>query len=287
MRPYVYALGAVLCWASLPAATGSALDGLSVPEVLVFSFVPAALYLTIQTMLLTRRMAVPWPDMRLGLLGLGGIFVYHALYYTALDHAPLVEGAILTTTWSFWIVVFSSVLELKRLSLATVAVALTGLVGAALVIAQGQGVDFQARYLSGYILALICGLIWSSFSVTLSRCKPDRDYMPAFTVLAACCSLLVYAVAGPHSLPPLHTLGAALYLGLIPLGLSFTLWNRAITTGNMTIIGYLSYLTPPLAVLLAALIRGAAVTPWAILGLVLILGAALGGQRLCKTGRTR
>lgn len=287
MRPYVYALGAVLCWASLPAATGSALDGLSVPEVLVFSFVPAALYLTIQTMLLTRRMAIPWPDMRLGLLGLGGIFVYHALYYTALDHAPLVEGAILTTTWSFWIVVFSSVLELKRLSLATVAVALTGLVGAALVIAQGQGVDFQARYLSGYILALICGLIWSSFSVTLSRCKPDRDYMPAFTVLAACCSLLVYAVAGPHSLPPLHTLGAALYLGLIPLGLSFTLWNRAITTGNMTIIGYLSYLTPPLAVLLAALIRGAAVTPWAILGLVLILGAALGGQRLCKTGRTR
>lgn len=287
MRPYIYALGAVLCWASLPAATGSALDGLSVPEVLVFSFVPAALYLTIQTMLLTRRMAIPWPDMRLGLLGLGGIFVYHALYYTALDHAPLVEGAILTTTWSFWIVVFSSVLELKRLSLATVAVALTGLVGAALVIAQGQGVDFQARYLSGYILALICGLIWSSFSVTLSRCKPDRDYMPAFTVLAACCSLLVYAVAGPHSLPPLHTLGAALYLGLIPLGLSFTLWNRAITTGNMTIIGYLSYLTPPLAVLLAALIRGAAVTPWAILGLVLILGAALGGQRLCKTGRTR
>ncbi|NLY40513.1 MAG: DMT family transporter [Desulfovibrionales bacterium] len=287
MRPYVYALGAVLCWASLPAATGSALDGLSVPEVLVFSFVPAALYLTIQTMLLTRRMAVPWPDMRLGLLRLGGIFVYHALYYTALDHAPLVEGAILTTTWSFWIVVFSSVLELKRLSLATVAVALTGLVGAALVIAQGQGIDFQARYLSGYILALICGLIWSSFSVTLSRCKPDRDYMPAFTVLAACCSLLVYAVAGPHSLPPLHTLGAALYLGLIPLGLSFTLWNRAITTGNMTIIGYLSYLTPPLAVLLAALIRGAAVTPWAILGLVLILGAALGGQRLCKTGRTR
>lgn len=287
MRPYIYALGAVLCWASLPAATGSALDGLSVPEVLVFSFVPAALYLTIQTMLLTRRMAIPWPDMRLGLLGLGGIFVYHALYYTALDHAPLVEGAILTTTWSFWIVVFSSVLELKRLSLATVAVALTGLVGAALVIAQGQGIDFQARYLSGYILALICGLIWSSFSVTLSRCKPDRDYMPAFTVLAACCSLLVYAVAGPHSLPPLHTLGAALYLGLIPLGLSFTLWNRAITTGNMTIIGYLSYLTPPLAVLLAALIRGAAVTPWAILGLVLILGAALGGQRLCKTGRTR
>ena len=38
MKPYLYAMGAVLCWASLPAATGSGLDGLSVPELLFFSF---------------------------------------------------------------------------------------------------------------------------------------------------------------------------------------------------------------------------------------------------------
>ena len=66
----------------------------------------------------------------------------------------------------------------------------------------------------------------------------------------------------------------------MPLGLSFTLWNRAVTTGNMTVIGYLSYLTPPLAVLLAALTRGAAVTPQAVVGMAVILLAAFVGRRM-------
>ena len=64
MKPYLYALGAILCWASLPAATGGGLDGLSVPELLFFSFVPAVVYLFVQEMLLARRPRIPWPDMK-------------------------------------------------------------------------------------------------------------------------------------------------------------------------------------------------------------------------------
>lgn len=280
MKPYLYALGAVLCWASLPAATGSGLDGLSVPELLFFSFVPAAAYLAVQEMLLSRRLALPWPDARLMGFGIVGIFGYHAVYYLALDHAPLVEGAILTTTWSFWIVVFSSVLTTKRLSVPVLGVALAGLVGAALVVSGGRSLNFEARYLPGYALALGCGLIWSCFSVALSRLRPVRDYMPAFTILAALCSTLVYALNWPHRWPAPLALVSAVYLGVVPLGLSFTLWNRAVTTGNMTFIGYLSYITPPLAVLLAALIRGADVTGQAVIGMLIILGAAFVGRRV-------
>lgn len=281
MKPYLYALGAILCWASLPAATGSGLDGLNVPELLVFSFVPAALYLVVQQVLIDRRAAIPWPDLRLTLLGIVGIFGYHAIYYLALDHAPLVEGAILTTTWSFWIVVFSALLAHRRLSPPVLAVALVGLFGAGLVVAGGRELHFDVQYLAGYLLALACGLIWSSFSVALSQLKPARDYMPAFTVLAAVCSVLVYVAGAPDHLPPMRALASAVYLGLVPLGLSFTLWNRAVTSGNMVVIGYLSYLTPPLAVLLAALVRGAPVTGSAVAGMVLILGAALAGRRIC------
>ncbi|NCC05259.1 MAG: DMT family transporter [Proteobacteria bacterium] len=280
MKPYLYAFGAVLCWASLPAATGSGLDGLDVTELLFFSFVPAALYLVAQEMIISRRRAIPWPDLKLTALGVAGIFGYHALYYLALDHAPLVEGAILTTTWSFWIVVMSSILANKRLSLPVLGVALVGLVGAGLVVSGGKGLHFETRYLPGYLMALGCGLVWSSFSVALSRLRLTRDYMPAFTVLAALFSTLVYAASAPQALPPAGALLSALYLGLVPLGLSFTLWNRAVTTGNMTLIGYLSYLTPPLAVLLAALTRGATVTPHAVIGMAVILAAAFAGRRL-------
>ena len=280
MKPYVYALGAVLCWASLPAATGSGLEGLAVPELLFFSFVPAAVYLSAQEMVLSRRLSIPWPDLKLAGLGLCGIFGYHAVYYLALDHAPLVVGAILTTTWSFWIVVFSSVLAARRLSWPVLAVALAGLFGAGLVVSGGRDLHFDPRFLPGYLLALSCGLIWSGFSVALSRLKPQRDYMPAFTVLAALASTLVFATSAPDHLPDPKALLSAVYLGLVPLGLSFTLWNRAVTTGSMVLIGYLSYLTPPLAVLLAAVVRGSAVTAHAVAGMTIILGAAFFGRRM-------
>ena len=66
----------------------------------------------------------------------------------------------------------------------------------------------------------------------------------------------------------------------VPLGLSFFLWNRAMVGGNVVIIGFLSYLTPPLAVLLVAVIHGEQVAPQVLAGMVVILGASLLGRVL-------
>ena len=138
MKPYLFALGAFFCWGSLPAATGSGLQGLRVPELLTFSFVPAACYLLFQHMLLHRNLRLYWPGWRVSLLGIYGLLGYHALYYFALDHAPLAEGAILTTTWSFWIVVFGSFLRHRRLKLGVLGGALLGILGACVVIGGGR-----------------------------------------------------------------------------------------------------------------------------------------------------
>ena len=48
MKHTLYALGAILCWASLPAATGSGLAGLSTEELLFYSFTSAAVFLYLQ-----------------------------------------------------------------------------------------------------------------------------------------------------------------------------------------------------------------------------------------------
>ena len=82
----------------------------------------------------------------------------------------------------------------------------------------------------------------------------------------------------PHGVPPVKALLAAIYLGCVPLGLSFFLWNRAVTGGNMVIIGFLSYLTPPLAVLLVAVIHGKNISPQVLLGMAIIIAASIGGR---------
>lgn len=278
MKHLLYALGAVLCWASLPAATGSGLDGLDVPELMFFSFVSAAIFLFVQDLLINRKVVLAVPNWRVVLLGVWGIFCYHFIYYEALHFAPLAEGAILATTWSFWIVFFSSILLFKRLKLSILCAALVGMAGVVLVIAAGKELTFSRVYFRGYLLALLCGLIWSSFSVALGRLSLKNDPMTFFTIVAAVLSGLLYLGTMPHQLPPARALASALYLGCVPLGLSFFLWNRALNGGNMVMIGFLSYLAPPLAVLLVGLIHHQHIPLQVIAGMLLIIGASLLGR---------
>ena len=278
MTPYLYALGAILCWASLPAAVGSGLSGLSTESLMFYSFVPAALYLYLQNVALTRSVRLYVPGLTASLWGVAGIFGYHWVYYMAMDNAPLAEAAILATTWSFWIVVFSSVLVFRRLKGSILVTALMGMAGAGLVISSGKALSFDAAYMKGYVQALLCGLIWSSFSVALPRLNTRHYPMTAFTVYAAVISAVLFLFTGPHPVPGVRSLASAVYVGLVPLGLSFFLWNRALATGNLSIIGFLSYLTPPLAVLLVALIHGQQVSGRVLLGMGVIIAASILGK---------
>jgi drug/metabolite transporter (DMT)-like permease len=287
MRHYLYGLGAILCWASLPAATGSGLQGMSTEELMFYSFSFAAAYLYLQDLLSGKGVRIKLPGLKASLLGVWGIFLYHYVYYLALDNAPLAEAAILATTWSFWIVVFSSLLLFRRLRFSVVVTALVGLFGAGLVISAGQQLAFQTVHLKGYLLALLCGLIWSSFSVALSRLRLPGEPMTVFTLYAALLSLLLFLATMPHGMPSPQALLAAAYLGCVPLGLSFFLWNRAMSGGNVVLIGFLSYLVPPLAVLLVALIHRQVVTPQVLWGMAVILGASFVGRLLARAEQQR
>ncbi len=278
LKHYFYALGAILCWASLPAATGSGLKGLDVEALMFFSFTSAALFLYVQDVAVTRSFRLHIPNLKISLLGVWGIFLYHLVYYHALARTPLAEGAILTTTWSFWIVVFSSVVMFKKLTMGTMITALVGMFGAALVISTDKPVSFDMENTAGYGLALLCGLLWSSFSVALGRMNLKKDPMTAFTLYAAILSAIIYVATMPHATPSPQELRSAVYLGCVPLGLSFFLWNKALSGGNMVVIGFLSYLTPPLAVLMVAILHGESISARLLLGMVIITAAAVGGR---------
>ncbi len=282
MKYYFYALGAILCWASLPAATGSGLKALFTEELMFYSFASAAAFLYVQDLVTLRTAKIYFPGPKASLMGVWGIFLYHYIYYLALNNAPLAEGAILATTWSFWIVVFSSLLLFRKLKLSIVITALVGLFGAGLVISAGKELSFDTGYMKGYLLALLCGLIWSSFSVGLAHMKVKKEPMTAFTLYAALLSAVLFVLTMPHAMPSLAALGSAVYLGCVPLGLSFFLWNRAMTHGNVVVIGFLSYLTPPLAVLLVAVIHHQVVSGRVLLGMGVILVASLLGRILVK-----
>lgn len=215
-------------------------------------------------------------------LGVGGIFGYHALFFSALRQAPAVEVNLLQYLWPLLIVVLAPLyLGGNRLGWHHLLGAGLGLAGAVLVLSGGHLHLDRAR-LPGYLLALAAAWTWSSYSLLTKRVRP----FPTGAVGGFCLASGVLAL-GLHALlaqgaPPLavsaRAWGILVLLGLGPMGLAFYLWDAAMKRGDPRVIGALAYLTPLLSTLLLVLAGGRRLTLGPGCAMGLILGGALLGS---------
>src|SRR6478672_2584703 len=94
------------------------------------------------------------------LVGVGGLFGYHALYFIALRFAPPAEAGLLNYMWPLLIVLFSSFLPGERLAVHHIIGAVLGLVGTVLLFA-GSTSGFAPGQLPGLIAAFIAAFVWA------------------------------------------------------------------------------------------------------------------------------
>src|SRR5690554_557212 len=100
-------------------------------------------------------------------IGVVGLFGYHFAYFKAMTLAPAVEVSLLAYLWPLLIVLLSALLPGESLRAQHIIGALLALAGCWLLI--GKNADgFVWANLPGYLVALLCALIWSCYSV-LSR----------------------------------------------------------------------------------------------------------------------
>ncbi len=208
--------------------------------------------------------------------GSAGLFGYHALYFSALRLAPAAEAGLIAYLWPLMIVLFSGLLPGEHLRLGHILGALLGFVGAATLITGGAG-GFQAEFLPGYLLAFLCALTWSGYSV-LSR----RLGAAPTSSVAVFCAVTAIASWGLHfaleeTIWPQGSLGWAstLLLGLGPVGLAFYVWDIGVKQGNIQMLGTSSYAAPLLSTLVLVL-AGVAQASWGLaLAAALITTGAL------------
>ena len=136
-----------------------------------------------------RAMAQPG---RVWLLGVGGIFGYHFLYFTALRNAPPAQAGLIAYLWPLLIVVFSGLLPGQRLRAGHVAGALLAFGGAALLLAP-QAASLSPAHGVGYLAASACALVWSGYSV-LSRVvgTAPTDTVAGFCLVSAALAVLCH-----------------------------------------------------------------------------------------------
>ena len=214
-------------------------------------------------------------------VGVGGLFGYHFVYFTALAKAPTVDASLIAYLWPLFIVLGSSLMPGERLKWHHVAGALLGLAGAALIVTKGGSVSFEAQYTFGYLMAFGCALLWSAYSLLsrrLSAIPTDAvtGFCAATAILAFVCHMAFETTVWPTG--PSQWAAIAM-LGLLPVGAAFFAWDYGVKRGNIQILGAASYASPLLSTLVLVLAGKATFTAPVVLACLLItFGAVLASK---------
>src|SRR5580700_7086241 len=110
-----------------------------------------------------------WQSPIAWIVGVGGLFGYHALYFLALRFAPPAEAGLLNYLWPLLIVLFSSLLPGERLAAHHIIGAVLGLAGTEVLFAGNA--SFEAGQVPGLIAAFLAAFVWATYSVLSRRLK--------------------------------------------------------------------------------------------------------------------
>src|SRR6201992_2678289 len=183
------------------------------------------------------------------IVGVGGLFGYHALYFLALRFAPPAEAGLLNYLWPLLIVVFSSFLPGERLAPHHVMGALAGLAGTVLLLAGNGLSGFAPGQLPGLFAAFVAAFVWAAYSVMSRRLKSvPTDAVAGFCLVTAMLAAVVHALFETTIWPEtLMQWLAVLALGVGPVGAAFYAWDIGMKRGDIRVLGAASYATPPLS----------------------------------------
>lgn len=269
----LFALAAIILWGFL-ALLSSRLSGL--PPLLT-----AGVALSIGGLIGLVRVRDWKVAVRTFCVGVGGIFGYHFLLFTAFRHAPTVEANLINYLWPLLIVLLSPlILAGYGLRAHHLAGACAGLIGAGL-IATGGSLRPDLAHLGGYLAAAAAALVWAVYSLLTKRLPLfPSGAVGGFCLVSGALALSAYLIqAGPagFSLIQGPDWPILVLMGAGPMGAAFFFWDAALKRGDPRAIGSLSYLTPLLSTLALVVIGGKPLTLLSALAMVLIVaGAAIG-----------
>ena len=249
-RATLIGLSAIVMWSMLGVFTGA--SG-AVPPFLLnalcfgLSGVVATLWLVAR-----RRTAVFRQPAKVWIVGTLGLFGYHALYFTALRNAPLVEAGLINYLWPLLIVLFSGLLPGERLGTHHIVGVLLGFAGAALLVTSGKSLSLDGGYALGYLCAFLAAVAWASYSVISRRfAGVPSEAVAGFCLATAVLSLILHLSFETTVLPASSfQWSMVLLLGAFPVGLAFFVWDYGVKHGDIQLLGTASYATPVLSTLL-------------------------------------
>jgi drug/metabolite transporter (DMT)-like permease len=274
MRSDLAALGAVILWGSL-AALGAALS--NIPPFLLsgIGLIIGGLVSLPLAKFDLKKLKVSWTAL---LVGVYGLFGYHAALFAGLQNAPSVQANLVNYLWPLLIVVLTPLfIRGTNLTLRHITAAVAGFAGAGLAILSGT--ELVGGFAIGYVFAFIAAVVWSTYSLMTKRISFRTEAVGTFALVSGTLALLVHMVFEPAITIAASDWVLLIAIGVGPMGASFYLWDYALKTGSPQRVGLIAFLTPLISTTLLLIVTGTPLSPLLAISAALIFTAAFVGSR--------
>ncbi|QVN00313.1 DMT family transporter [Pseudomonas rhodesiae] len=264
----------ILCWAYSPIGVHLGLHSYSPGQLALLRFLIASLFMGGVALVLgigrPRWRDVPW----LLVLGFFGVFLHHTALNYGQQWVTAAASSVLAQSAPLFSVLIAFLVLKERVSVWRWVCVSLGLVGVGVVICGDRGIgEIDPRG----VLILLAALSWSVY-FALQKHYAHR-YSPltmaCYMVWAGTLMLCVNLPGLPAAVlrAPLTENLAVLVLGIFPSALAYLAWGYVLKHVEVSRASVAMYLIPPVAMLMAATLLGEQVTPWVVLGALIVLAS--------------
>ena len=269
-------LTAILMW-SLLAVLTVATGKIPAFQLAAMTFAIGALVGSLTWIGRSDAVSALWQPLLAWIVGVGGLFGYHALYFLALRFAPPAEAGLLNYLWPLLIVLFSALLPGERLAPHHIIGAVLGLIGTVLLFAGNSSGGFAPGQVPGLIAAFVAAFVWASYSVMSRKLKSvPTDAVAGFCAATALLAAIVHSLVEVTVWPDtISQWLAVIALGIGPVGAAFYAWDIGMKRGDIRVLGAASYATPLLSTAFLVMAGFAKASANIALAAVLVAGGGL------------
>lgn len=277
-KSYIYALIAILFWATVPTAFKISLGELGILQMLTLASITSAIALFIAMMADGKTSLIKKSTsgqlLKSALLGLINPFIYYIILLKAYSLLPAQVAQPLNMIWPI-ILVFLSVPLLKQKIPAKSFIALfISFAGVYTISSQGKLLNPGQSNPEGVLLATGSSVFWAFYFILNVRDKRDESVKLFLNFLFGSIYLIItMLVTGGFDVTfTAKGIFASVYIGLFEMGITFLFWLRALQLAPSTDkVSNLVYLAPFMSLILVHFILGEHIYYTTMAGLLLIV----------------
>ncbi len=286
-KAYIYALAAVLFWATIGSAFKLTLRYVDFIHILLYaSFISIILLssiLWIQKKTILLRSITKKDILRSAGLGFLNPYLYYITLLKAYDLLLAQEAVVINYVWPIALVLLSIPMLKQTISLKSFLAILISFAGVVIIAIKGNLNQLHFSNIEGVLLALVSTVFWALFFILNVKDKRDAVLKMLLNFIFGFIYVLItIALFYEIKIPNIEGIIGSIYIGIFEMGITFVIWLKSLQLSSSTAkVSNLIFLSPLLSLILVSLVVGEQIMGYSIIGLLFIMGGII-LQRFAK-----